>query len=149
MNGDHEHAVLRRIEVLLEKTVENGATIGEEKSAIQLAYQLTRQYGFDVDEFQKKLSRVGRPPRYLITGDGFLVPATSLQSPPWDGTERRRRGWDGTERRRFRDGGGAAAAPGPECPASPSGKHRMTPIMQGTFRTGFEGCVHCGTRRRL
>jgi hypothetical protein len=148
MRGDQdEQAVLRRVSALLAKTVEKGAAPEEEKSSVQLAYQLTRLHDLDVDVFKQALARIGSPPRYLVTQDGFLMPATVARgAAPWDGTERRRRAWDGTERR---SRGSARAAPGPECPASPSGKHRMTPIMQGTFRTGFEGCVHCGTRRKL
>lgn len=143
----------RRVDDLLEKTIENGCTPDEEKSAIQLAFLLTRQHGLGMDNFRLALERVGKPPRYLITGDGFRMPATAWRSAPWDGVDRRRRNWDGNDRRRARGGGGGggaahAAADGLECPASPSGKHRMTPVMQGTFRTGYESCIHCGTRRR-
>lgn len=151
MQGNDQANWARRVADLLEKTVENGATAGEERSAVQLAYQLTRQHGLDIDNFKLALGRIGAPPRYLLTADGFLLPATALRALPWDGVERRHRRWDGSERRRSRDGGGAGAAPAAstvECPASPSGQHRMTPVMQGTFRTGYESCVHCGTRRQ-
>jgi hypothetical protein len=146
MRGDRdEELALRRVLALLEKTIEKGALPEEEKSSVQLAYQLTRQHDLDINIFKQALEKMGPPPRYLVTQDGFLVPAVAVRGTgPWDGSDRRRRGWDGVERRRF-----AAAAAAPECPSSPTGRHRMQPIMQGTFRTAFEGCIHCGTRRKL
>ena len=141
MQADHDGAGwARRVADLLEKTVENGATAEEEKSAVQLAYLLTRQHGLDVEQFKLALANVGKPPRYLLTRDGFLVPAATLRPPAWDGVERRRRAWDGPDRRH--------AAPTLECPSSPTGQHRMVPMMQGTFRTGVESCLHCGTRKQ-
>jgi len=137
---------MRRVADLLEKTIENGATPDEEKSAVQLAHQLTRQHGLDMDYFKLALERVGNPPRYLLTADGFLLPATALRPPQWNGAERRRRTWDGADRRRS-SGRAEPAAGSVECRASPTGQHRMQPVMQGTFRTGTESCIHCGTRR--
>jgi hypothetical protein len=133
----------RRIADLLNKTVENGATADEEKSAVQLAYQLTRQHGLDIGEFRVRLAMIGVPPRYLVTGDGFLLPfaAVRIAEPA--------RGWDGNERRSSpaasSDGVGLD---GRECRDSPSGRHRMVPLMRGTFPTGIENCVHCGARKQ-
>ncbi len=134
---------VRRIADLLNKTIENGATTDEEKSAVQLAYQLTRQHGLDIGEFKVRLAMIGVPPRYLVTGDGFLLPfaAVRIAEPA--------RGWDGTERRSRPAGASEQAGPdGRECPASPSGRHRMVPFMRGTFPTGIENCVHCGARKQ-
>jgi hypothetical protein len=132
----------RRITDLLNKTVENGATGEEEKSAVQLAYQLTRQHGLDVGEFKARLAMVGTPPRYLLTSDGFLLPFAAAQAahPP--------RGWDGTERRRSAAGSERVGPDGRGCPASPNGQHRMVPFMRGTFPTGIENCAHCGARKQ-
>lgn len=144
MNSDAERAGwLRRVTDLLNKTVENGATPDEEKSAVQLAYQLTRQHGLDVGDFKARLSMIGAPPRYLLTNDGFLVPAgavmRSAEPPP--------RPWDGNERRRSAAGPGRAEGGGRECQVSPSGQHRWVPFMRGTFATGIENCAHCGARK--
>ena len=46
----------RRITDLLNKNIENGATAEEEKSAVQLAYQLTRQHRLDIGEFKVRLA---------------------------------------------------------------------------------------------
>src|SRR5579863_6498724 len=132
----------RRIADLLNKTIENGATADEEKSAVQLAYQLTRQHGLDIGEFKVRLAMIGVPPRYLVTGDGFLLPFAVVRA------VEPARGWDGTERRRAAAASEQAGAEGRECPDSPSGRHRMVPLMRGTFATGIESCVHCGAQKR-
>jgi hypothetical protein len=149
MQADHNQATwARRVAELLEKTVENSATPDEEKSAVQLAYLLTRQHGLDIDQFKLALARIGAPPRYLVTVDGFLVPAATMRPPAWDGKDRRHRAWDGNDRRRGATSGERRAADARECLESPTGRHRMVPIMQGTFRTGIESCIHCGTRKQ-
>lgn len=132
----------RRITDLLNKTIENGATAEEEKSAVQLAYQLRRQHGLDVGEFKVRLAMVGTPPRYLLTSDGFLLPFTAAQA------AQPTRAWDGTERRRAAAGTERVNPGGRECPDSPNGQHRMVPVMQGTFPTGVENCLHCGARKQ-
>ncbi len=132
----------RRVSALLEKTVENGTTLDEEKSSVQRAYLLTRQHGLDIDVFKVRLSMIGKPQRYLLTQDGFLVPAATVRPP-----EQPSRPWDGTERRRSTAGSGRAAPDGRECAVSPSGQHRWVPFMRGTFPTGIENCAHCGARK--
>jgi len=133
---------LRRIDELLNRTIENGATPGEEKTAVQLAYQLTRQHHLDIESFKARLRMIGSPQRYMLTGDGFLVPFATVQADAprtWDGRERRRRSHGGAESPR------QAAY---ECPSSPTGQHRWVPFMRGTFPTGIENCVHCGARKQ-
>jgi hypothetical protein len=79
-----------QIEDLLRKTVENGATPAEEASSVQLAYQLSRS-GKDVDQDEvKKLIEAigGEGPRYAITDDGFLVPASAVKTVKVEGTGR-------------------------------------------------------------
>lgn len=123
-----ERSKHEQVEFLLRKTVENGATPGEEVSAVQLAHMIVRQHALDMDQFRAALAKIGRPPRYHITADGFLVPA---EAPA-----------------------GASAAPhhaAPEppdaCPVSPTRRHRMEKFMQGTLATGQLYCVHCGLKR--
>jgi hypothetical protein len=67
---------------LLAKTVENGCTIEEEKSSVQLAYQLSRQYKDEIDQpgFIAALYGIGDPARYAVTDDGFLVPAEAVRT---------------------------------------------------------------------
>jgi hypothetical protein len=132
----------RRIADLLNKTIENGATAEEEKSAVQLAYQLTRQHGLDIGEFKARLGMVGVPPRYLLTNDGFLLPFAAARA------VEPARAWDGSERRRAGGASDRARPQGRECPDSPNGQHRMVPMMRGTFPTGIENCAHCGARKQ-
>ena len=121
---------------MLNKTVERGATEEEEKSAVQLAYQLVRQYRLDLDEFKASLARIGNPPRYTLTDDGFLMPAAVARPIPPDPPKR-----DDS-----RPAPSAPPTPG-LCPLSPSGRHHMVPFMHGTLMTGVEYCAHCGARR--
>ncbi len=123
---------------LLRKTIENGATAGEEASAIQLAHMLVRQHGLDMDAFRLALDRIGDPPRYIITRDGFLMPAAArvAEAPP------RRPAQNDDEEQP------AQSEPGPEreCSHSPTGRHRMEQHMRGTLPTGASYCIHCGLR---
>ena len=112
---------------LLRKTVENGATPGEEVSSVQLAHLLVRQHHLDMDAFKLALGRIGTPPRYEITPDGFLVPAMLRANPG-------------------RGSADTSADPVDGCRLSPTGRHRMVPYMRGTFATGALHCVHCGVR---
>jgi hypothetical protein len=141
MNADHREQAewMRRVDDLLNKTMERGATADEEKSAVQLAYQLTRQHGLDIGEFKARLETIGAPPRYLVTADGFLLPTRVVEpARRWDGTERRRRAATPEQER----------SGGHECPASPTGRHFMVPLMRGTFPSGIENCAHCGARKK-
>ncbi len=129
MNTDAERAGwARRITDLLNKTIENGATAEEEKSAVQMAYQLTRQHALDMGEFKAKLAMVGSPPRYLITSDGFLLPFAAVR--PDDPA----RSWDGSERRSRAAASERTQPDARECPDSPSGQHRMVASMRGPSR---------------
>lgn len=120
---------------LLRKTIENGATPGEEVSAIQLAHMIVRQHGLDLDAFRAALAKVGDPPRYRITPDGFLVPAGATRAADEAG-------------RAPRDGAGTAQAAVEDfCPESPTGRHRLEKYMRGTVATGLLYCIHCGLRR--
>ena len=123
-----ERSKHEQVEFLLRKTVENGATPDEEVSAVQLAHMIVRQHGLDMDAFKAALGKIGKPPRYHITGDGFLVPAeprAGASAAPGD----------------------AAAGPPDICPVSPTRRHRMEKFMQGTLATGQLYCVHCGLKR--
>lgn len=131
---------------LLRKTVENGATPDEEISAVQLAHMIVRQRGLDLDDFKVALAKIGNPPRYAITPDGFLVPVEAVRTAEVHGAgPRGRPDWDDDLRR---DVGGeqAAVADGP-CRLSPTGFHRMETYMRGTVATGVLYCLHCGLRK--
>lgn len=146
----------RLVADLLRKTIENGATAGEEASAIQLAHMLVRQHGLDIDVFRACLELVGDPPRYVLTQDGFLVPTHLLRAAdpapgPAHGHDqgyghgpgnhpRRRR----TDQQHSSQYGGAN--PQDRCPVSPTGRHRMERYMRGTRATGAMYCLHCGFR---
>ncbi|HEX3863762.1 MAG TPA: hypothetical protein VHY35_18935 [Stellaceae bacterium] len=133
-----------QVELLLRKTVENGATPGEEVAAIQLAYLIARQNGIDPAIFKTALEKIGDPPRYMLTADGFLVPTHVTRPAAARDTGERRRWTDAHGTR-----GGAErtqAAPDRECPVSPTGRHRMERYMRGTFPTGMQYCLHCGLR---
>src|SRR5579863_3445310 len=127
---------------LMRKTVENGATPGEEASAIQLAHMIVRQNGLDLDAFKAALAKIGNPPRYAITQDGFLVPVESRSGEAPGSRPRRRAGPDDL---RGEAGAGPATADGP-CRDSPTGLHRMERHMRGTVATGVMYCLHCGFR---
>lgn len=62
-----------QVRSLLSKTIEAGATEGEEIAAVQKAFQLIRQHGLDAAEF-------AFPPRFAIDDRGFLVPAESVKT---------------------------------------------------------------------
>jgi len=124
-----------QVAYLLRKTIENGATPGEEVSAIQLAHMIVRQHGLDLDAFRAALAKVGDPPRYRITHDGFLVPAGPTQTAAEPGGA-------------SPDGASTAQATVEDsCPESPTGRHRMEKYMRGTVATGLLYCIHCGLRR--
>jgi hypothetical protein len=129
---------------LMRKTVENGATPGEEVSAIQLAHMIVRQRGLDLDAFKAALAKIGDPPRYAITEDGFLVPAEAGRTKEAQGPGPHRRGDSDAL---HKGAGGGQAAADEACRASPTGFHRMEKYMRGTLATGVLYCLHCGIRR--
>lgn len=140
--GRAESSKDEQVEYLLRKTIENGATAGEEVSAVQLAHMIVRQHGLDMDAFKAALAKIGHPPRYRITEDGFLVRAEAEQ--PGDA-------FDATPRREAEEAArqyaGAAQTAVDDCPVSPTRRHRMEKFMQGTLATGQLYCIHCGVKR--
>ncbi|MBV9826460.1 MAG: hypothetical protein JO001_12445 [Alphaproteobacteria bacterium] len=132
------------ITLLLRRTQENGATLREELASVQRAYALLRHHELDAAFFRMRLGRIGDPPRYQLTDDGFLVPTVLLED------DRDRSDHPDAATRQ-----GARAHPRGEragadidgyCPLSPSGKHRMERYFRGTFATGAIYCIHCGLR---
>ena len=66
---------------LLRRTRENGATAKEEAEAVQRAYVIVRQHDLDIGFFRMRLAGVGKPPRYRLTEDGFVIPADVVSEP--------------------------------------------------------------------
>jgi hypothetical protein len=133
-----------QVENLLRKTIENGATPGEEVAAVQLAHMVVRQNGLDLDVFKAALAKIGDPPRYVITHDGFLLPVRTLPAANAVGAGRisSRMGSADEE-----DGPARTNVAADEsCLQSPTGLHRMERHMQGTVSTGALYCIHCGFR---
>jgi hypothetical protein len=130
-----------QVAVLLKKTVENGATRGEETSAVQLAHMLVRQHGLDIDAFKIALAKVGDPPRYAINIDGFLIPTETVRAADGARASLRAAGPTADET----DMPELAWATG-RCLASPTGRHRFERYARGTLVFENVYCLHCGIR---